>query len=99
MKKYLFLLAVIIGFVTPLPDEGLSVVTVEGDTITGNTLPRYGILCEDADVQGNPYDGFKVYYTIPKGKTVRLREQGGDNRSWVMIAPAYWIRGNTICGW
>lgn len=99
MKKHIFLLALLIGFVHPLPDNGASVVTVEDGVIMGNTLPRYGVLCEDAGVQGNPHDGFKVYYTIPKGETVRLREQSKPTGEWVMIAPAEWIRLSSLCGW
>lgn len=95
----IILLVLLIGYVTPLPDNGGSVVTVEGDVIMGNTLPRYGILCEDAEVQGSPHDGFKVHYIIPKGETVRLREQGGDGRAWVMIAPAEWIRLSSVFPW
>jgi hypothetical protein len=99
MKKILFLLAVICGFVYPLRN-GLFVITVEDDVITGNTLPRWGVLCQDANVQGNPHDGFAVLYTLPKGEKVRLREQSrGPDHSWVMIAPANWIKGNTLCGW
>jgi len=100
MKKILtFLLVLFIGFVHPLPDNGLSVVTVEGDVITGNNLPRYGVLCEDAEVQNAPYEGFEVIYTLPKGTTVRLREQSqGGTRSWVMIKPAEYIRLTALCG-
>lgn len=77
--------------------ESLTVVTVENEIITGNTLPRFGVLCEDASVQGNPHDGFETLYILSKGTKVRLRDQGGDGRSWVMIAPAHWIRMSALC--
>ena len=79
---------------------GLSVVSVDGDVITGNSLPRFGVLCVDTAVQGNPHDGFDPLYILSKGETVRLREQShGSDRGWVMIAPAEWIKGNSLCGW
>lgn len=76
------------------------VVIIENDVIMGNTLPSYGTLCEDANVQGNPHDGFEVLYTLPAGETVRLREQSrGADRSWVMIKPAHWIKISNLCSW
>ena len=93
-----FALAVILcGYVYPARYLS-SVVVVEGGVVMGNTLPRYGVLCEAANVQGNPHDGCKVIYTLPKGERVRLREQGGEGRAWVMIAPANWIRLTALCG-
>ncbi len=102
MKKYLFLLVILLSFITPKNVDtfrnGLSVVTMEGDVITGNTLPRYGELCEKTPVRGSPADDSAVLYTLPAGVVVRLREQShGDDRSWVMIAPANWVRLSALC--
>ena len=102
MKKYLILLVILLSFITPKNVDtfrnGLSVVTMEGDVITGNTLPRYGELCEITPVRGSPADDSVVLYTLPAGVVVRLREQShGDDRSWVMIAPANWVRLSALC--
>jgi len=79
-------------------EQILSVVTVDNGIVMGNTLPRTGVLCEDAPVYGNPHDGFPVEYILSKGETVRLREQShGADRSWVMIKPSYWIRLSALC--
>lgn len=102
MKNILLILFVLLTFVTPLKGadspRGLSVVTMEGDVITGNTLPRYGELCEKTPVRGSPAEDSAVLYTLPAGEVVRLREQShGDDRSWVMIAPANWVRLSALC--
>ena len=102
MKKTLLILFLLLTFVTPLKGadstRGLSVITMEGDVIMGNTLPRYGELCETTTVHGSPADDSKVLYSVVNGTTVRLREQShGDDRSWVMIAPANWIRLSALC--
>ncbi len=102
MKKYLIIFVILLSFITPKNVDtfrnGLSVVTMEGDVIMGNTLPRYGELCEKTPVRGSPADDSAVLYTLPAGVVVRLREQShGDDRSWVMIAPANWVRLSALC--
>jgi hypothetical protein len=99
MKNYIALMFVLIMLVEPVRAlvPITSQVTVIDNVIMGNTLPRYGVLCEDTNVQGNPHDGFATLYTLQKGETVRLREPGGDGHAWVMIAPAQWIRITALC--
>lgn len=79
--------------------EGLSVITTEDGIVTGNTLARWGELCTVTPVYGGPdttiYDPL---YEIPDGTLVRLHELSrGEDRSWVMIEPARWIRISALC--
>jgi len=106
MKKLFIYLLMFIIYVYPLPGSyplhggGLSIITVEDDVIMGNTLAREGVICGDnVPVYGNPHDGFIPLYLLSTGTIVRLREQShGADRSWVMIAPAQWIRLSDLCG-
>lgn len=100
MSKYLFVAILLLSALKGVDTlrGGLSVVTIENDVITGNALPRYGTLCEQAEVRSAPYSYGVVLYTLPKGEEVRLREQShGDDRSWVMIKPARWIKLSALC--
>jgi len=106
MKKFLTYLFMFIlcGYVYPLPGiypshaSSLSVITVDGDVIMGNTLPREGVICEVATVHGSPREDSQVIGLLSTGTTVRIREQShGSDRSWVMIKPANWIRLDSLC--
>ena len=75
-----------------------SVVTIENDVIMDNTLPRYGTVCADVKVYGQPAEDNDPLYEIKAGEVVRLREQShGNGRKWVMIAPANYIRLTDLC--
>ena len=80
-------------------DAGIqSVVSIENEVIVGNTLPRRGTVCSDTNVYGQPADSSAPLYTLKSGDAVQLREQSrGNGRSWVMIAPANWIRLIDLC--
>jgi hypothetical protein len=76
-----------------------AVITLDGDILTGISLPPYGTLCEDTPVYGGPDASiYKPLYTLPAGEVVRLREQPEIvNRDWVMIKVARWIPLSAVC--
>jgi hypothetical protein len=85
-----------------LPDaEGGNVITLDGDILTGISLPPYGTLCVDTPVYGGPDASiYTPLYTLPAGEVVQLREQPEiEPRDWVMIAVARWIPLSAVCEW
>lgn len=84
------------GVIAPSPIQ--AVTTTDGDIITGVSLPRFGTLCEEAEVRGGPDAAiYKPLYVLPAGERVRLREQSNPTGEWVMIEPAKWIPLKAVC--
>lgn len=74
-----------------------TVITFEGDVLTGISLPPYGEICTETHVYNAP-EGTQILYSLSVGDIVQLREQPRfDHRDWVMIKPAEWIPLAVIC--
>lgn len=70
---------------------------IEADVTSSPSLPRYGVLCEDTPVRGEP-EGAQILYVLSAGEIVPLREQPQfHHRDWVMIKAARWIPLESLC--
>lgn len=94
MRQIIFIL-IFITLITPT--HNFAVVTYDGDVITGNTLPAWGVLCADTIARGSPHEAGQALYPIAKGQRVRLYDQSRPTGEWVMIGSAAWIRIDTLC--
>ena len=87
----------LIGFVTPLFNSG-NIITFDGEVITGNRLPKFGVLCETAHVHPAPTEDTAPLYDIPRGTRLRIIEQSrGGLRNYAMIKTGEWVILSSFC--
>jgi hypothetical protein len=73
------------------------VIIVDGDVVTGNSLPDWGTVCIASEVRSGPEMLYPVIGSISAGETVRLHDQSRPDGTWVSIAAAQWIPIKALC--